>query len=58
METVTFTMDQFETIIDTMIVLCIVMGASSAVMAHLVLPSVAYGARRIRVWYRYRRNKA
>ncbi|MFG0885883.1 hypothetical protein [Vibrio sp. CJQ_6] len=58
METVTFTMEQFQTIIDTLIVLCVVTGALSAFMAHLVLPSVAYGARRIRVWYRYRRNKA
>ncbi|EPA0453377.1 hypothetical protein ACQZMW_001332 [Vibrio fluvialis] len=57
MQTVTFTMEQFTTILDTMILLCIFCGALSAFMAHLAFPSLAYGVRQLRVWYRYRRDK-
>ncbi|MBY8160379.1 hypothetical protein KW508_20455 [Vibrio fluvialis] len=58
METVTFTLEQFMTILDTMIWLCIFCGALSAFVSHLVFPSLAYGVRQLRVWYRYRQNKA
>lgn len=57
MHTVTFSIEQFESIIYTVIILCLICGAFSAFFSHLLFPSIAYIIRRVRVWIRYRRSR-
>lgn len=59
MDTITFTVEQFTQLLDTVFWVCLIIGGTSALLSHVVSPLLVYLVRQLRVGlYQYKKRKA
>lgn len=59
MDSITFTVEQFTQLLDTVFWVCLIIGSSSALLSHVVSPLLVYLVRQLRVGlYQYKKRRA